>query len=191
MIQLLLFSLTIISFAACKPHKNTVSLATLADTAAYFQTQIASLEKTLDFSNPDAFAATNDTIQDIKNQANSAIQSYFSEHNGDTLFLQFDQSKNTEKFKIQKLWISGATYNQLLIEAQVYAMDNSALQGAYASLAVKQRNGSRSESGGGIAANDTTKLIAGKTYTFSGAINNLHQLGQVRVVLFDEPVKRW
>jgi len=178
-------------FAACKPKKHTVSLATLADTAAYFQAQIASLEKTLDFSNLDAFVTTNEKIQDITNQANSAIQSYFSEHNGDTLFLQFDQSKNTEKFKIQKLWISGATYNELLIEAQVYAMDNSAQRGAHASLAVKQRNGSRLESGGGIAANDTTKLIAGKTYIFSGAIKNLHQLGAVRTVLFDEPVKKW
>ncbi len=187
----LLFCLTVMTFAACKPKKHTVSLSTLADTATYFHEQIIALEKTLDFADLDAFSATNDKIQTIKNQATSAIQSYFAEHNGDTLYFQFDQSKNIEKFKIQRLWITNATYNELLIEAQVYAMDNSAFRGAHTALAVKQRNGSRLESGGGIAAHDTVKLIAGKTYTFSGTIKNLHKLGAMRTVLFDEAVKRW
>ena len=188
-----LFCLTIISFAACKPHKNAVSLKTLADTAAYFSQQIVELEKTLDFTNIDAFMATNNKIQTIKNQANNEIQTYFAKHNGDTLFLQFNQSKNTEKFKIKKLWISGATFNQLLIEAQVYAMDNSAFRGPYTSLAIKQRDrdGSRLECGGGIGANDTIQLTAGEYYIFSGTINNLSSLSQVRSVLFDEPVKKW
>lgn len=187
----IILCIAVISLAACKPHKNAVSLATLADTAAYFQTHIDSLEKTLDFSNLDAFVATNEKIQTIKTQANSVIQAYFAEYNGDTLFLHFDQSKNIEKFKIKKLWISGAAYNQLLVEAQVYAMDNSAFRGPHTSLAIKQKDDSRLESGGGIAANDTTKLIAGTTYIFSGTINNLSQLSHVRTVLFDEPVKKW
>jgi hypothetical protein len=178
-------------FLTCKPRKNVVSLKTLADTAAYFSQQIATLEKNLDFHDSDSFLATSIAIQMIKNHADSVIQAYFTEHNNDTLFLSFDQSKNIEKFKIQKLWAVGATYNQLLIEAQIYAMDNSSFKGPYTSLAIKQKNESRLECGGGIGANDTIKLRTGEMYIFTGTINKLSALSQFRTILFDEPIKKW
>ncbi|MDR2962583.1 MAG: hypothetical protein LBU90_02935 [Bacteroidales bacterium] len=176
---------------SCKHNGSKVALATLADTAAYFHTQIQTLEKQRNGSNIDDFLRSNTEILAIRKHADSVIQQYFAAHSGDTLFLSFDQSKNTEKFTIQKLWVSGAEYNQLFIQARVYAMDNGSVNQPYISLAIKQRDGSRLESGGGIMAVDSTKLTAGKTYLFSGAIHNLSALQQVRSVFFDETIQQW
>ncbi|MDR0941388.1 MAG: hypothetical protein LBM68_04095, partial [Bacteroidales bacterium] len=137
------------------------------------------------------YVATNEKIQSIEKQANDVIHAYFEEHNNDTLFLQFSQSKNTEKFKIQKLWVNGATFNKLSIKARVYAMDNSVFHGPYTSLAIKQRDRKRLECGGGISAPDSVQLRTGETYIFSGTINELSALSQVRSVLFDEQIKKW
>lgn len=188
----ILLGLIVFSFTACKPKKNVVSLRTLADTAAYFSKQIINIEKTLNLTDIDAYLAGENEIKEIKNHANTVIQSYFEKHNIDTLFLQFNQSKNIGKFKIQKLWVTSASFNKLCIEAKVYAMDNSAQRGVYIGFAAKERySGRRIECGGGIAAPDSVKIHTGETYIFSGSIEKLSELSHLRTILFDEEIQRW
>ena len=89
------------------------------------------------------------------------------------------------------MWVVGAKYNQLFIEARVKALDNSGLYGPYTSLSAFDSQDTRLSVGGGIGGNPEYRLEAGQTYVFSGKIDNLNALTDFKRLQFDEEIKKW
>ena len=82
-------------------------------------------------------------------------------------------------------------YNELQIEAEVEALDNSSFKGPYTSATIFDNTGKRMEVGGGIGGDPETKLEVGKTYKFKGIIDNLNLLKNLKKLNFDEDIKKW
>ena len=169
---------------------ETVSLSLFAEKAKTFVEKIKGLEKKLDPTNIDTFMQINDSIALQQTLADSAIAEVYKSVK-DTMFLEFTQSKNVEKIKILKVWVTGAKFNELQIQASVQAVDNSSFMGPYTSATMIDKTGKRIEVGGGIGGPATEKLVAGQTYIFNGTIDNLHLLGELKSLNFDEAIKKW
>lgn len=176
---------------ACTKKVETVSLSVFAEKSKTFVTKIATLEAKLDPTNIDTFMQINDSISAQQQLADSAITALYTKTVKDTIFLNFTQTKNLEKIKILKVWVIGAKYNELEIQASVQAMDNSSFMGPYTSATMIDKTGKRIEVGGGIGGSPEEKLVTGKIYTFNGSIDNLHLLGDLKSLNFDEDIKKW
>ena len=178
------------SLVACTEKKETVSIDKLAETAQTFVTKIKAFEAKIDPTNIDTFMQLNDSIATQQTLADSAIAKLYATGK-DTLFLEFAQTKNLNRIKVLKVWVVGAKYNELEIEAEVEALDNSSFKGPYTSATIFDNTGKRMEVGGGIGGDPETKLEVGKVYKFKGIIDNLNLLKNLKKLNFDEDIKKW
>lgn len=188
--KIIAIALVSCSLVACTEKKETVSLDKLAETAQTFVTKIKAFEAKIDPTNIDTFMQLNDSIAAQQTLADSAIAKVFATGK-DTLFLEFAQTKNLNRIKVLKVWVTGAKYNELEIEALVEAIDNSSFKGPYTSATIFDNTGKRMEVGGGIGGDPETKLEVGKTYKFKGIIDNLNLLKNLKKLNFDEDIKKW
>lgn len=186
---LIIFGVSLL-FMHCTRKQHEAKLDALAMLALQYEEKITTLEQQLNPTNIDEFITINDAISATRQQADSAIKSLFSTIH-DTIFLRFTQTKNKQKIAIEKVWVSGASYNEVYIQARVKALDHSSFMGPYTSLTIIDTDGARVEVGGGVGANADIKLQAGEQYLFSGKIDNLHLLGKFKLVQFDEDIKKW
>lgn len=118
----------------------------------------------------------------------SIIASYKALHQPCTLY--FSQTQNLDKIKITELKVTGADFNELQLEATVQALKNSAYNMPFTSISASDSLGKRLDISGGIGL-ESTKLQAGKTYTFKGKIANAQNLKKGFKILFDEDIKKW
>lgn len=169
---------------------ETISLSKFSDKSKTFVDKIKSLEAKLDPTNVDTFMQINDSIAKQQTIADSVLAAEFTSVK-DTIFLDFTQTQNIEKIKITKVWVTGVKFNELQIQASVEALDNSSFKGPYTSCTILDKTGKKIEVGGGIGGPAEEKLETGKTYIFSGAIDNLHLLGNLKTLTFDEKIKKW
>jgi len=175
---------------ACTEKKPQIGIAQLAEKSQEYQTKIASLESRLNPQDIDAFMKINDSITLVQQQADSVLGALFASIT-DTIVLDFTQTKNDHRIKIQKVWLTGAKYNELHIQALVKAIENSSFMGPYTSATMIDNTGKKIEVGGGIGGAPDTKLVAGQVYTFTGTIDNLHLLANLKQLQFDEEIKKW
>jgi hypothetical protein len=174
----------------CSQKKSQIGIAQLAEKAQEYKTKIANLESRLNPQDIDAFMQINDSITLMQQQADSVLGALFATIT-DTIVLDFTQTKNDNRIQIQKVWVTGAKYNELHIQALVKAIENSSFMGPYTSATMIDNTGKKIEVGGGIGGAPDTKLVAGQVYTFTGTIDNLHLLANLKQLQFDEEIKKW
>lgn len=180
----------LVFFVSCNHKQKSVSLEKYADTANYFAEKIADYESKQDMSDIDLYLQMQDSVSAMKKHADEVLSTMFAQEK-DTFFLPFEQTKNFERIKIQKVWIVGMQFDKILLEASVKAIDNSSFMGPHAGLVIRDKNMNSLEVGGGIQGPTDEKLDAGKNYIFSGKIEHLHLLSDFKTVLFDEDIKKW
>lgn len=174
----------------CSQKKSQIGIAQLAEKAQEYKTKIANLESRLNPQDIDAFMQINDSITLMQQQADSVLGALFATIT-DTIVLDFTQTKNDNRIQIQKVWVTGTKYNELHIQALVKAIENSSFMGPYTSATMIDNTGKKIEVGGGIGGAPDTKLVAGQVYTFTGTIDNLHLLANLKQLQFDEEIKKW
>ncbi|HON53360.1 MAG TPA: hypothetical protein PLS12_09150 [Bacteroidales bacterium] len=174
----------------CSQKKSQIGIAQLAEKSQEYKTKIANLESRLNPQDIDAFMQINDSITLMQQQADSVLGALFTTIT-DTIVLDFIQTKNENRIQIQKVWVTGAKYNELHIQALVKAIENSSFMGPYTSATMIDNTGKKIEVGGGIGGAPDTKLVAGQVYTFTGTIDNLHLLANLKQLQFDEEIKKW
>ncbi len=188
--KVILFIVSSALLMACTQNTKTAKLSDVAKVADEYVVKIKALEAKIDPTNIETFMQIGDSVSLQKQLADSAIQEVY-ETLADTTFLSFVQTANLDKIEIQKVWLVGAKYNEVFIEARVRALDNSSLKGPYTSLSVFDAEENNVGAGGGIAGSPDAKLQAGKVYIFSGKIDNLNKLTSVKKLMFDEDIKKW
>jgi|SRR5690554_3366155 len=175
---------------SCTQEKELVTVEDFAELSATYVANIKAFEERINPTDFNSFQQIKDSIRIEKMTADSVLSALYTSSK-DTVFVSFTQSENTDKIAIQDVWIVGADYDQLLIEARVKALDNSALRGPYTSLSAFDSEGKRIAIGGGIGGPVDTKLEAGKVYVFSGKIDKIHLLQDFSHLQFDEKIKKW
>lgn len=180
----------LVSLFSCSTQTEKITVGQIAQVADDFSLKIKEFEAQIDPTNVAVFLQMNDSIREQRKNADSVLSQFFIAIT-DTLFLPFTQTENLDRIKIESVWVVGAKYNQLFIEARVKALDNSGLYGPYTSLSAFDSQDTRLSVGGGIGGNPEYRLEAGQTYVFSGKIDNLNALTDFKRLQFDEEIKKW
>ncbi|HPY81905.1 MAG: hypothetical protein M0R02_07135 [Bacteroidales bacterium] len=188
--RILILFLIFSSLFSCTTQTKKVTINHIAQVANEYSLKIKEFESKIDPTNIQLFLQLNDSIRDQRKNADSILSQFFISIT-DTLFIPFTQTENLDKIHIENVWVVGATFNQLFIEARVKALDNSGLHGPYTSLSAFDSDDSRLSVGGGIGGNPEYRLEAGEIYVFSGKIDNLNLLTDFKRLQFDEVIKKW
>jgi len=186
----LFISAMIIGIIACSSPEKKVKVSDFVDAVNPFVEKIEAFEAKKNLQNFDEFMALTDSVNKEQVIADSVLANLFLTVT-DTIYLPFEQVENQNKIEIQKVWVVGVKYNELLIEAKVKAQDNSKMAGPYTSVSAFNKKGVNLAVGGGIGAVADVKLQVDSIYTFSGTIDNLNKLEDFKILKFDEDIKKW
>jgi hypothetical protein len=134
--------------------------------------------------------ALDDIILEEKNKIALLLKLKIEEIEDKTI--NFEQTSNLDKVLIKNVKISGAKYNEILIQAEVEAINNSAFAGPYVGFTALDSNGNILNLSGGISLDSNVKLEKGKIYIFGGSIFNINNSDtNFDRLVFGEDIKQW
>lgn len=183
--------LLIITIIACAPEKKA-SLPPIIELAKVSEQASSNLEILTEEQNSttdvNRMFEIDELISNIKQKSSDTLKRVLQNLSDSSI--NFIQTANTDKIEIQSLKIVDVNYNEVVVEANVKALDNSAFSGPHVGLAAASVSDSTIDVGGGISGD--SKLIAGTTYIFKGKIFNINNINsKFGKIVFQEDIKQW
>lgn len=192
--HLFLFALAIVFISSCGGSGSVSSneyLAKLPGLAQKYHEEITELEKELKENTDmeDDFKLRKE-LELKEEEAEKAIETYYEEHKAEIKPLPFEE-KDDERYSIEEIKVSGATYDQLNIKAKVKV--NEELRGKYGSrtktiflyLMFYDSKGEPLGEWGVCASSFGNRdgFEIGKSYEMNGIIRGLHNTGDFAKVI--------